>query len=169
MTTIMARQLPRSSNTTSWTGLLAWSLSTGMAGLYKTYFSYNENQLTHENRLKAQKLIPPTAATPRPVNVALPSANFTTFAGNYSSPGYGKFELCLISPENPSASSTCQAMASNVSTILPGAIRPGIPTYLGLFDSPWFTHMRMEHFSGNLFNISLLITTVSRKYISTLL
>lgn len=133
-----------------------------MAGLYPLFCYIQSIMLTRNIRLKAQKLIPPTAATPRPTNVALPSANFTAFAGNYSSPGYGKFELCLISPENPSASSTCKEMTNNIPTILPGAVRPGIPTYLGSFDSPWFTHMRMEHFNGNLFNISLLVSTVCR-------
>ncbi|RDB19643.1 hypothetical protein Hypma_013343 [Hypsizygus marmoreus] len=110
-------------------------------------------------RLKAQKIDPPTRATPRPTNAALPSVNFTALAGTYNNNGYGKFELCLIAPQNPSATSSCQAMASNISTILPGAIRPGIPTLVGSIDSPWFSHMRIEHFNRDLFNVSLLIST----------
>ncbi|KAG5641152.1 hypothetical protein H0H81_011338, partial [Sphagnurus paluster] len=74
--------------------------------------------------------------------------------------GYGQFELCLIQPQNPSPSSaSCAALASNITTILPGAVRPGIPTYFAEVNSPWFSHIRMEHFNANWFNISLLIST----------
>ncbi|RDB30719.1 Gigasin-6 [Hypsizygus marmoreus] len=110
-------------------------------------------------RLMAQKSVPPTRATPRPANATLPSANFTSLAGVYNNAGYGQFELCLISPPNPSASTPCQAMASNISSILPNAIRPGIPTLVGAIDSPWLSHFRIEHFNQDLFNVSLLIST----------
>lgn len=113
------------------------------------------------NRFKAIASIPPTRATPRPANATLPSANFTAFAGHYTNPGYGDFELCLVQPQNPSASTSCQALAANLSTILPNATRPGIPTFFGAIDSPWFSHMRIEHFNGNIFNVSLLYSLVS--------
>ncbi|KAF5375446.1 hypothetical protein D9615_007951 [Tricholomella constricta] len=110
-------------------------------------------------RLMAQKIDPPPRATPRPQNVTLPSANFTTYAGTYNNDGYGQFELCLVSPPNPFASGACRQLVDSLPTILPGAVRPGIPTFFGAIDSPWFSHIRMEHFSRDLFNVSLLIST----------
>ncbi|RDB17702.1 hypothetical protein Hypma_001016 [Hypsizygus marmoreus] len=111
-------------------------------------------------RLKAQKIDPPTRATPRPTNARPPSMPFTDLAGTYKNDGYGRVELCLMQPASPGLATTaCNNVASNITTILPGVIRPGIPTLVGAIDSPWFSHMRLEHFDGDLFNVSLLIST----------
>ncbi|KAG6915972.1 hypothetical protein DXG01_009061 [Tephrocybe rancida] len=104
---------------------------------------------------------PPTVlnlplATPRPANVAPPSTSFTDLAGKYYSNAYGPLELCLVSPDFSAASSTCKALAANVSTILPGAVDPSIPTFIAAWDSPAITHIRLRHFNGDHFNISLL-------------
>ncbi|KAF5380041.1 hypothetical protein D9615_006156 [Tricholomella constricta] len=111
------------------------------------------------SRYKAQKSIPPVRATPRPANVIQPSTNLTNLAGTYNNDGYGKIELCLLAPENPAASATCQDLAANVSTILPNLLRPGIPTLVGQVDSPWFSHIVVEHFNADVFNVSLVIST----------
>ncbi|KAG6908807.1 hypothetical protein DXG01_003254 [Tephrocybe rancida] len=112
-------------------------------------------------RLMAQKTTPPPKSTPRPVNATLPSANFTTYAGTYNNAGYGTFELCLVQPANPSppATSTCNDLVRSLPTILPGAVRAGIPTFFGAIDSPWFSHVRIEHFNRDLFNVTFLIST----------
>lgn len=110
-------------------------------------------------RLMAQKFNPPPRATPRPQNATLPSANFTAFAGKYKNDGYGTFELCLAFPENPQSTTTCNDLLQSVPTILPNATRPGIPTFFAAIDSPWFSHMRVEHFNRDLFNVSYLIST----------
>ncbi|KAF8064240.1 beta-lactamase/transpeptidase-like protein [Lyophyllum atratum] len=111
-------------------------------------------------RLMAQKTTPPPRATPRPKNAILPSANYTTYAGKYKNDGYGTFELCLATPTNPFATGTCNDLLKSLPTILPNATRPGIPTYFAAIDSPWFSHMRVEHFNRDLFNVSYLISTV---------
>ncbi|GLB39321.1 putative beta-lactamase [Lyophyllum shimeji] len=111
------------------------------------------------SRWKALKSIAPTRATPRPENVTLPSTNFTKLAGTYNNEGYGKIELCLLAPEDPNPTASCRDLAANVSTILPGAVRSGIPILVGAVDSPWFSHIAVEHFNADLFNVSLFIST----------
>ncbi|KAG5643175.1 hypothetical protein DXG03_001379 [Asterophora parasitica] len=111
-------------------------------------------------RLQATKINPPARATPRPTNTTLPSANFTTFAGQYRNDGYGQFELCQVFPEHAEATIHCKALVQSLPTILPGAVHPNVPTFFGALDSPWFTHIRLEHFNGDLFNVSTLISTV---------
>ncbi|RDB18673.1 Gigasin-6 [Hypsizygus marmoreus] len=111
------------------------------------------------SRYQKLRSIPPARATPRPSNATAPSIDFPQLAGTYNNEGYGKIELCLVSPVVAAASSSCQAIQSNISTILPGVVREGIPTLVGAVDSPWYSHIRVEHFNADLFNVSLLIST----------
>ncbi|KAG5643183.1 hypothetical protein DXG03_001387 [Asterophora parasitica] len=115
------------------------------------------------SRYKTVKSQTPVRATPRPESATPPSANFTAIAGVYNNDGYGQIELCLVTPEFPNlnfaTNSSCGEVTSNLTTILPGGIRPGIPTLIAEVNSPWFSHIRVEHFNADLFNISLLIST----------
>ncbi|KAG6916502.1 hypothetical protein DXG01_006501 [Tephrocybe rancida] len=78
-------------------------------------------------------------------------------AGTYHNSGYGPFELCLVSPApSLSASPSCKALAANAERILPGAIAPGVPTFLTEWFSPWATHLRFTHFAENMYNVSVL-------------
>ncbi|KAG5650787.1 hypothetical protein H0H81_011070 [Sphagnurus paluster] len=101
-------------------------------------------------------LLIPSPATSRPLNAPPPSVNFTALAGVYDNPGYGNFELCYVSANYTAASSSCKGLAANISTILPGAVDATIPTFIGAWDSPWQSHIRLTHFSGDQFNISSL-------------
>lgn len=107
-------------------------------------------------RYKGEVSIPLPPASPRPANASMPSVNFTSVAGTYNNLGYGSFELCLVSPNNAAASGSCKALASNVSTILPGAVDPSgkIPTFLAGWNSPAASHLRLTHWNGNTFNVS---------------
>ncbi|KAG6840030.1 hypothetical protein C0991_009475 [Blastosporella zonata] len=107
-------------------------------------------------RLKPPTTIELLPTTPRPANASPPSVNFTTLAGKYYSDAYGPLELCLVSTDFPAASSSCKALAANVSTILPGAVDPSIPTFIGAWDSTGITHIRLRHFSGDRFNLTVL-------------
>ncbi|KAG6906760.1 hypothetical protein DXG01_012263 [Tephrocybe rancida] len=115
--------------------------------------------LDWNSRFKAQKSILPPKATPRPENVTLPSLGFANLTGTFSNDGYGPIELCLLAPQDPAATDSCKTLAANATTILPGLLRPGIPTFIGQVDSPWFSHIVVEHFNANLFNVSLFIST----------
>jgi hypothetical protein len=105
--------------------------------------------------------LPP--APPQPVNSSLPSVNLSSIAGVYNNRGYGSFELCLVSPNITTASNSCKVLASNVSIILPGAVDPSgkIPTFLAEWNSPWMSHIKLTHWNGNTFNISILSSYVS--------
>jgi len=97
------------------------------------------------------------APTPRPANATLPSAGLPALAGTYKDSGYGSFELCLASPSpSASASAKCKALTADVPRILPGAVTPGVPTFLAEWNSPWGSHIRLSHYIGNTFNLSLL-------------
>lgn len=110
--------------------------------------------------------LPQPPAIQRPANASFPSGNFASLAGVYRSAGYNNFELCLVSPKNPSASSSCEALTANLSTILPGAIDYNVPTFIGEWDSPWLSHVRLSHFNGNIFNVSGLTSFVSPLHFS---
>ncbi|KAF8063357.1 beta-lactamase/transpeptidase-like protein [Lyophyllum atratum] len=107
-------------------------------------------------RYKSILSVLPPVATPRPSNATDASANFTFLAGVYKSDAYGDVELCLVSVEHLAASSSCKALAANLSTILPGAVDPEIPTFIGVWDSPWMSHIKLSHFGVNHFNVSAL-------------
>ncbi|GLB41335.1 putative beta-lactamase [Lyophyllum shimeji] len=97
------------------------------------------------------------APTPRPANATLPSAGLSALTGMYKNAGYGSFELCLVSdPPAASASAKCKTLAADAPRILPGAVTPGVPTFLAEWNSPWGSHVRLSHFTGNTFNLSLL-------------
>jgi hypothetical protein len=138
----------------------AWKGSIGVAGMMNApreiFCLFIET-----GRLKALLSAPRPPAIPRPMKVSLPAVNFTTLAGKYHNSGYGSLELCLISPKNPLASSSCQALASNISVILPGAIDPMIPTFVSEWNTATTSHLRVTHFNGNFFNISTFTSYVS--------
>jgi hypothetical protein len=99
--------------------------------------------------------------TPRPANASFPLGDLSSVAGKYYDPGYGEFELCLVSPNDSDPSAHCKGLAANISTVLPGTIPSGIPTFFAEWNSDFFTHLRFTHFDGSLFNISVFASYVS--------
>jgi hypothetical protein len=160
MTTSMGHTLGKSSNGEFWMEPLGWIRLIGAAGTLHHIADRKLYQYIELHRYKALLSAPPLPATPRPAKVSPPPVNFTALAGIYNNNGYGRFELCLISPKNPSASRSCQALSSNISTILPGTIDPKIPTFMGEWNSPSASHVRITHFNGNLFNVSAFTINV---------
>ena len=142
--------------------LWGWSLLTGTAGPFFSAVQYHSLTQKCVGRLKRLSLSSPASPpTPRPANASFPFGSFSSVAGKYSNLGYGPIELCLVSPKDPNASPSCQALASNISTILPGATPPDIPTFFVKWDSPAFSHLRVTHFDGPVFNLSALSSLVS--------
>ena len=119
-------------------------------------------RLTEDKRFKGinSTLPPPPPGTPRPVNASFPFGSFGSLAGTYDNPGYGPFELCLVSPEDLEASPSCKALASDITKLLPGTIECGVPTYFTQWDNIFFSHLRLTHFDGGVFNISMLASMV---------
>ncbi|KAF5365311.1 hypothetical protein D9758_005454 [Tetrapyrgos nigripes] len=101
-----------------------------------------------------------TSALPRPSKPALPSRPFTSLAGVYHNTGYGDMELCLFdfegSGESFHQSDSCNSLIEEQSIILPGAVGEGIPTLIAHWNKSWSSHLRLEHFDGELFNLTAL-------------
>ncbi|KIK64017.1 hypothetical protein GYMLUDRAFT_40239 [Collybiopsis luxurians FD-317 M1] len=92
---------------------------------------------------------------PRPTHPSPPSVHFASFAGEYHHPAYGSLLLCglsstVSSPENPE----CQDLIDKLPTQLPDTVNASVPTFFSRMESAWLSHVRLEHFSGNLFNVS---------------
>ncbi|KAL0567548.1 hypothetical protein V5O48_014444 [Marasmius crinis-equi] len=98
-------------------------------------------------------------STPRPGNASDPSipGGFPSLEGTYSDPGYESWSFCLFAPSHQ-PSEACQDLTTNTSTTLPGAINPNVPTLLAFANSIWFDYIRLEHFDGNVFNVTGLLS-----------
>ncbi|KAF9269748.1 hypothetical protein L218DRAFT_851182, partial [Marasmius fiardii PR-910] len=91
---------------------------------------------------------------PRPTNSTPPSFSFRTLAGTYENPGYGAIELCFLGASNHTTS--CQEIVNELPTVLPGGVDLDIPTLIAKWDRFWSTHVKLEHFDGPFFNVSIL-------------
>ncbi|KAJ7575150.1 beta-lactamase/transpeptidase-like protein [Mycena floridula] len=101
-----------------------------------------------------QAQITPTPSKPKPPFVPL-----TSLAGFYSNPGYkNTLELCLISSPK---SETCKTLVSNAPVLLPGMIDSSKETFLIKYSNPFTGYIILQHFDGNLFNLTLASSHVS--------
>ncbi|KAK1232776.1 hypothetical protein PQX77_004101 [Marasmius sp. AFHP31] len=92
---------------------------------------------------------------PQPPNpLPPPGAPYESLAGKYANGGYGDIELCLLGVSKQSRS--CQEIIDELPTVLPGAVNSTIPTFIAKWDRFWSTHVKLEHFDGFLFNITVL-------------
>ncbi|KAJ8082741.1 hypothetical protein PM082_008597 [Marasmius tenuissimus] len=91
---------------------------------------------------------------PRPSNPVPPPAPYESLAGKYTNGGYGDIELCLLGGSNQSRS--CQEVIDELPTVLPGVANSTIPTLIAKWDRFWSTHVKLEHFDGFLFNLTVL-------------
>ena len=85
----------------------------------------------------------------RPTNAQSTSLNIERYAGTYTSPGYRPMSLCHAR----SNSTYCRDVLTTMASL-------GQPTDLdgglyGAYESVWATHVRLEHFAGDVFNITL--------------
>lgn len=114
--------------------------------------------LTH--RFKELASSPPPHLPERPENASLPQVTFESLVGKYNNPGYGSFELCLVSPNHTMASRACKYLAARAPIILPGVIDPNIPTFLIEWDSAAAPYVIFTHFNGNIFHVTVLASYV---------
>ncbi|KAF5365308.1 hypothetical protein D9758_005451 [Tetrapyrgos nigripes] len=104
----------------------------------------------------------------RPSNPTPPSPSFASLSGVYDNPGYGPMELCFMTStdsdefigpqhdEHHQQTDHCKKLIKEQPLILPGALKKGVPTLIAHWNKAISTHVRLEHFSGNLFNASTL-------------
>jgi len=103
------------------------------------------------------------AALPRPSNSTPPSISFTSLSGPYRNLGYGEMELCFFfNYSTESQSDACKALVKEQPLILPGAVKEDVPTFIAHWNKSWSSHLKLEHFDGNLFNLTALDSRVRR-------
>ncbi|KAE9396088.1 beta-lactamase/transpeptidase-like protein [Gymnopus androsaceus JB14] len=99
--------------------------------------------------------------------------SFTSFSdlqGVYRHPAYGSIEMCLVPLESLSTeeeyridskqSQSCQELIKELPDKLPGIVTLGKPTLVVKWNKFWSSHLRFEHFNGDLFNITLFTSMV---------
>ncbi|KAF9265218.1 hypothetical protein L218DRAFT_997727 [Marasmius fiardii PR-910] len=100
-----------------------------------------------------------TTPDPRPKNATAPTVpgGFASLEGTYNDSGYGNWLFCLFAPSHQS-SDACKGLVANASTVLPGTIDPTVPTLLAPSSSIWLSYLKLEHFDGNMFNVTGLLS-----------
>ncbi|KAF8881469.1 hypothetical protein BD779DRAFT_1445510 [Infundibulicybe gibba] len=99
---------------------------------------------------------------PRLANPPLPSVGpVASLVGSYTNPGYQAIELCVVA--NPGSNGTassptqsCKELAAEAPRTLPGTVDTHVPTLLTRIDNSWASHLLLTHWSGDIFNISVL-------------
>ncbi|KAJ7290482.1 beta-lactamase/transpeptidase-like protein [Mycena rebaudengoi] len=109
---------------------------------------------------EARDSVPPPS--PPPKDAEPPSAPFASLAGTYKDLGYGTVDFCLFTLNTTTNSESCDRLAAEVPTILPGVIDPDVPTLITKWDTGATNYALLTHYSGNLFNVTGLFSRVSR-------
>ncbi|KAJ7461119.1 beta-lactamase/transpeptidase-like protein [Mycena latifolia] len=95
--------------------------------------------------------------TPRPSPPVLPSVPFGAMEGTFSHGAYGALQPCFVHSNTAGLSAACTALINTpvVQRIL-GASAPDVPTFIVPFKRTFSTHLRLAHFIGTTFNVSLI-------------
>ncbi|KAK7050032.1 hypothetical protein VNI00_005464 [Paramarasmius palmivorus] len=91
---------------------------------------------------------------PRPSNPAPPPLPLEQLAGVYRNLGYGDIELCFVGSNGQTDS--CRKVLKELPVVLPGGINEDIPTLVARWDRFWSSHVKLEHFDGAMFNVTML-------------
>ncbi|KAL0577108.1 hypothetical protein V5O48_004861 [Marasmius crinis-equi] len=91
-------------------------------------------------------------ATSASANGTIPGG-FPALEGMYTNPAYGNWTFCLAG--NGQSSDPCQNLLTNLSTILPGAVNPEVPTLLAKVESVWVQYVKLE-WNGSQFDVTAL-------------
>ncbi|KAH8830036.1 beta-lactamase/transpeptidase-like protein [Flagelloscypha sp. PMI_526] len=97
-------------------------------------------------------------STPRPLDSLLLQP-LAELEGTYRNPSYGTVQLCSVPT---TLSSTCKFLVSSLDSILPEAFSDSrtIPTLVFVHDGNWASHVRMQHFQGNVWNVTFFQSEV---------
>ncbi|KAJ7141548.1 beta-lactamase/transpeptidase-like protein [Mycena filopes] len=104
------------------------------------------------------------AVTPRPADPVPPSSPYSAMEGPFHHGAYGTLAPCYIRTNASEETTTpttaaCAATLAHpaVPSILNASVPPDIiPTLIAPFKRTFATHLRFAHFSGNLFNVSVI-------------
>ncbi|KAH8830030.1 beta-lactamase/transpeptidase-like protein, partial [Flagelloscypha sp. PMI_526] len=105
------------------------------------------------SRMKAsasRRFLRRLSPTPRPSGSLLLQAP-AELEGTYRNPSYGTVQLCLVPT---TSSSACKLLVSSLDSVLPGAFSDShtVPTLVFVHDGHWASHVRMQHFQGDIWN-----------------
>ncbi|KAF8199251.1 beta-lactamase/transpeptidase-like protein [Mycena galopus ATCC 62051] len=95
------------------------------------------------------------AVTPRPSPPVFPVSSFEDMEGRFNHPTYGSLSPCYVRASRNSPACSDVLADPVVQTIL-ALSAPKIPTLIAPFKRTFSTHLRLAHFSGNLFNASII-------------
>lgn len=102
----------------------------------------------------------------RPANATLPPNGVESLVGVYEDLAYDRIELCLASATTTTNSNSpaCEALLSNITTVLPGTVNLNstIPTLLAKWDRPFGAYIRLTHFNQSVFGLSIFNSYVSK-------
>ncbi|TRM62338.1 beta-lactamase/transpeptidase-like protein [Schizophyllum amplum] len=110
---------------------------------------------------KVRKAYHDRRVQPRPSSPAPPSVDFAALEGTYRSLAYGTYELCYLGPDARASAggSDCNDMRKDAHLRLPGWVDADRPTFLMQWDKVWTSHLKLDHFDGNVFNVTILQST----------
>ncbi|KAL0573922.1 hypothetical protein V5O48_008019, partial [Marasmius crinis-equi] len=108
----------------------------------------------HKDEIRNYHDVVNSRRVPRPADPTSPPASFEELAGRYHNVGYDGIELCFVDGSKQSAS--CQEVINELPTVLPGAVNSSVPTLIAKWNKFWSTHLKLEHFDGPLFNVTML-------------
>jgi len=125
--------------------------------LHAKSYHIRYEKVYHEYVAKAQQL------TPRPPSPKPPSASFTQLAeSSFSHPTYGVLQPCFVpgtisSLHEPMTHPHCvDLLASHPVQRILGQSDLSIPTLIIPWKRTFATHLRLAHFSENLFNVTVI-------------
>ncbi|KAJ7748424.1 beta-lactamase/transpeptidase-like protein [Mycena metata] len=95
------------------------------------------------------------AVTSRPAHPIPPTSPFSAMEGTFTHGAYGTLSPCYVRTSGLSVPCTAALAHPVVQTIL-NASTPDIPTLIVPFKRTFSTHLRLVHFSANLFNASVI-------------
>ena len=56
--------------------------------------------------------------------------------------------------------SECSKLRESADVLLPGVVDPSVPTLLARWDRVWSTHIKLAHYDGGIFNVTILDSVV---------
>ncbi|KAJ6623649.1 beta-lactamase/transpeptidase-like protein [Mycena sp. CBHHK59/15] len=97
------------------------------------------------------------AVTPRPSPPTPPMSSFAEMEGTFAHPAYGSIKPCYVRSQSSGLTPDCTEVIRHpvVQDIL-NASAGAIPTFIVPFKRTFSTYLRLAHFSGDIFNASLI-------------
>ncbi|KAF8995769.1 beta-lactamase/transpeptidase-like protein [Cyathus striatus] len=132
-----------------------WRIAEDVLGLKKVDWIDRYVKIEEENM---KQMI---SVTPRPSFPMPPSLSFERLAENdLYHPAYGTLSPCLVNSNNEENDRCSTLLSSPATKKILSASNLSIPTLIIPWNRTYATHIRLTHFTGNVFNASVIWTNV---------